>query len=158
VHFYIARLETVSSPRSEDFGDDLRAAKERDLKPLREESEELFEHDTPKTEAMESFLSLAWLSGLRAGQARMNARVAQSEPDDVRAIAVKHFEADFKELMQQSADEFNLSLPSTIGMWGLLHQAWMAGNRTCEAELMGLYLEMKTDVAAEALEWLEEES
>ena len=41
-------------------------------------------------------------------------------------------------------------------MWGFLHQAWMAGNRTCEAEMMGLFMEVKSDVAAEALKWLEE--
>ena len=32
----------------------------------------------------------------------------------------------------------------------------MVGVRTCEAELYGLYLELRGDVAEEALRWLEE--
>ncbi len=143
----------MSSPDREDFGHDLLAAKERDLKPLLEESEDL-DLDYDQGEAIEDFLNLAWFSGIRSGQAQMNARATESKAD-VRAVAVAHFEADFKGLMEQSADTLNLSLPATITMWGLLHQAWMAGNRTCEAELMGLYMEKMGDVAKEALEWLE---
>lgn len=146
----------MSSPGNEDFGSDLLAAKERDLKPLQEESEEILEIDYEQAEAMEDFLNLAWCSGIRAGRAQMQARATEDKPD-IRAIAVEHFEADFRELMEQSADALNLSLAGTIAMWSLLHQAWMSGNRTCEAELFGLYLEMKTDVAEEALEWLEGE-
>lgn len=145
----------MSSPDREDFGNDLLAAKERDLKPLLEEGEDL-ELDYAQTEALEDFLNLAWFSGIRSGQAQMNERVTQSEPD-VRAVAIHHFEADFKDLMEQSADTLNLSLPGTISMWGLLHQAWMAGNRTCKAELMGLYLETQTDITEEVRRWLEEE-
>lgn len=146
----------MSSPDREDFGNDLLTAKERDLKPLMEEGEEILELDYEQTEALEDFLTLAWFSGMRSGQAQMQARATEEKPD-IRAVAVSHFEADFKHLMEQSADTLNRSLPETIGMWGLLHQAWMAGNRTCEAELMGLYLELKSDVAEEALNWLEGE-
>jgi hypothetical protein len=146
----------VSSPDSEDFGNDLLAAKERDLKPLREESEEVLDIDYEQTELMDDFLTLAWFSGIRSGQAQMQARVTEEKPD-IRAVAIAHFEADFKNLMEQSADTLNLSLPGTITMWGLLHQAWMAGNRTCEAELMGLYLEKRADVTEEARRWLEGE-
>jgi hypothetical protein len=146
----------VPSPDSEAFGNDLLAAKERDLKPLLAEGEENLELDYEQTEAMSDFLTLAWFSGIRSGQAQMNARATEREPD-VRAVAVSHFEADFKDLMERSADVLNLSLPGTIAMWGLLHQAWVAGNRTCEAELMGLYLEMRSDVTKEALEWMEGE-
>jgi hypothetical protein len=146
----------VSSPDSEDFGNDLLAAKERDLKPLLEEIEETLELDYDQGEAMEDFLNLAWFAGIRSGQAQMNARATEENPN-VRAVAIEHFETDFKDLMEQSADLLQLSLPSTISMWALLHQAWMAGNRTCEAELMGLYLQMKSDVAEEAREWLDGE-
>jgi hypothetical protein len=146
----------VSSPDSGDFSNDLLAAKERDLKPLLSEAEEIIDLDYSGTEAMDDFLNLAWFAGVRAGQAQMNARATERDPD-VRAVAIAHFEADFKDLMERSADALNLSLQGTISMWGLLHQAWMAGNRTCEAELMGLYLELKSDVAEEALEWLEGE-
>ena len=139
---------------SEDFGRDLLAAQERDLKPLLRESGKILDLDHDQTEAVEDFLTLAWVAGLRSGQAQMKARATQSKPN-VRAVAIEHFEADFRELMEQSAEALHLGLPGTISIWELLHQAWMAGNRTCEAELMGLYLGMQSDVTAEALEWLE---
>ncbi len=144
----------MSSPNSEDFGNDLVAAKERDLKPLRAESAEVLELDCQQTEAMVELLDLAWFAGVRSGQAQMNARIRE-ENADVRAIAIERFETDLKALLEQSAELLELSLPSTIDMWTLLHQAWMAGNRTCEAEMIGLYLEMKGDVAAEAQHWLD---
>jgi hypothetical protein len=139
---------------SEDFGNDLLAAKERDLKPLREESAAMLELDWEQSETMEDFLDLAWFSGTRSGHAQMRARATEREPD-VGAVAIERLESEFKLLMDESADMLNLTVPRTINMWNYLHQAWMAGNRTCEAELMGLFVEMKTDVAEEALEWLE---
>jgi hypothetical protein len=112
--------------------------------------------DFEQTEAMEEFLDLAWSAGIRSGQAQMEARATQRKPN-IPALAIKHFEADFRELMEDSASLLNLSLPKTIDMWGILHRAWMAGNRTCEAEMMGLYLELKSDVTEEAQRWLEGE-
>jgi hypothetical protein len=141
---------------SEDFGNDLLAAKERDLRPLRDESQEVLDLDYEQTEAMEDFLDLAWSAGIRSGQAQMEARATQRQPN-IPALAIKHFEADFRELMEDSAGTLSLSLHRTVDMWGLLHRAWMAGNRTCEAEMMGLYLELKSDVTEEALRWLEGE-
>jgi hypothetical protein len=145
----------VSSPESEDFGNDLLAAKDRDLKPLLAESEGVLDLDHSQAEAMEDFLTLAWFSGFRSGQAQMKAQATEDEPD-IRAVAISHFEADFKELMERSAELLNLSVPSTISMWSLLHRAWLAGNRTCKAELMGLYLERQTDVTEEARRWLDD--
>jgi hypothetical protein len=134
---------------------DLLAAKERDLQPLLEESSEILDLDHRQTEAMEDFLNLAWFSGTRAGRDQMNARATESNPD-IEAVAVSHLESDFKGLMDQSADTLNLSVPRTINMWNYLHDAWMAGNRTCEAEMMALYLETQTDVGEEALKWLDD--
>jgi hypothetical protein len=144
----------VPSPNSEDFGDDLLAAKERDLKPLREESANQLDLDYEQAAALEDYLDLAWFSGTRSGQAQMHARATEPEPD-IPAVAVKRLESEFKVLMDESADTLNLTVPKTISMWNFLHQAWMAGNRTCETELMGLYLELTSDVAKEALNWLE---
>jgi hypothetical protein len=152
----MAKLAQMPSFDSEDFGNDLLAAKERDLKPLREESAEALELDYEQSEAMEDFLNLAWFSGTRSGHAQMRARATEREPD-IGAVAIERLKSEFKLLMDQSADMLNLTVPRTIDMWNYLHQAWMAGNRTCEAELMGLFVEMKTDVAEEALEWLEGE-
>lgn len=136
------------------MGNDLLAAKERDLKPLLDESSEILDLDYDQTEAMEDFLNLAWFSGTRSGRDQMQARATEPNPD-VQAVAVSHLESDFKGLMDQSADTLNLTVPRTISMWNYLHDAWMAGNRTCEAELMALYIELKSDVGEEALKWLE---
>lgn len=137
------------------MGRDLLAAKERDLKPLLEESTEVLELDFDQTEAMEDFLALAWFAGTHAGRDQMNARATETEPD-LEAVAVSHLESHFKSLMDQSADTLNLTVPRTISMWNYLHAAWMAGNRTCETEMMVMYLERTTDVGEEALKWLDE--
>jgi hypothetical protein len=137
------------------MGNDLLVAKERDLQPLLEESSEILGLDYEQTEAMEDFLNLAWFSGTRSGRDRMNARATQPNPD-VEAVAVSHLKSDFKGLMDQSADALNLTVSRTIYMWNYLHDAWMAGNRTCEAEMMALYLETQSDVGEEALKWLDE--
>jgi hypothetical protein len=144
----------VSPRNSEDMGRDLLAAKERDLKPLLEESSEVLELDYDQTEAMEDFLTLAWFAGTRAGREQMNARATEANPD-IEAVAVAHLETEFKGLMDQSADILNLTVPRTVSMWNYLHTAWMAGNQTCETEMMALYMELKSDVGEEALEWLE---
>ncbi|HYJ21936.1 MAG TPA: hypothetical protein VEW07_07935 [Solirubrobacterales bacterium] len=144
------------SPRdSEDMRNDLLAAKERDLRPLLEESSEILDLDYVQTEAMEDFLNLAWFSGTRSGRDQMNARATEPNPD-VEAVLVSHLKSDFKGLMDQSAETLNLTVPRTINMWNYLHDAWMAGNRTCEAEMMALYIETQSDVGEEARKWLEE--
>ncbi len=139
----------------EEFGDDLLAAKERGLAPLREECIELLGLGPDQIEAMEASLDSAWFSGLKAGHDQMEARATQRKPD-IRAVAVERLESEFKALMEEAADHLNLSLTETISMWGLLHQAWMAGNRSGEAELMALYIELNTDVAGEVRRWLEQ--
>jgi hypothetical protein len=135
--------------------DDLLAAKERDLKPLLEESAEILDLDYRQTEAMEDFLTLAWFSGTRSGRDQMQARATEPEPD-LQAVAVANLESEFKGLMDQSAEMLNLTVPRTISMWNYLHEAWMAGNRTCEAEMMALYLEHSSDVGEEARRWLQD--
>jgi len=139
------------------MGRDLLAAKERDLKPLLEESSEILDLDYSQAEAMEDFLNLAWFSGTRSGRDQMNARATQSDPN-LEAVAITNLKSEFKGLMDESASALNLTIGRTIEMWNYLHEAWMAGNRTCEAEMMALYLETQSDVSEEALEWLEEES
>ncbi len=140
---------------SEDRGNDLIAAKERDLKPLLEESAEVLQLDYGQTEAMEDFLNLAWFSGTRSGRDQMEARATQEDPD-VKSVAIERLEVDFKALMDRSADVLNLTVPRTICMWNFLHDAWMAGNRTCETEIMALYIETQSDVGEEARKWLDD--
>lgn len=138
----------------EEFGDDLLAAKERDLGPLREEGEEELGLDPEQAMAMAAFLDAAWFSGLRAGLEQMRVRATEPEPD-IGAVAMERFESEFKLVMEQAAERLNLSLTETIGMWGVLHRAWMAGNRSGETELIALYLELNSDVAGEIRRWLE---
>jgi hypothetical protein len=151
----MARLGRVPPRNGEEFGDDLLAAKERDLAPLRQECAELLDLDGDRAVAMEASLDCAWFSGLRAGHDQMKARATEPDPD-IGAVAVARLESEFKELMERAAERLNLTLAETISMWGFLHQAWMAGNRSGETELMALYLELNTDVAEEVQRWLEE--
>jgi hypothetical protein len=136
------------------MGKDLFAAKEREIKPLLEESSEILDLDYGQAEAMENFLNLAWVCGTRSGRDQMRARATECNPD-VEAVAVSHLKSDFKGLMDQAAAALNLTVLRTINMWNYLHEAWVAGNRTCEAEMMALYIELRSDVGEEAHEWLE---
>ena len=147
----------VSPRNSEDMRIDLLAAKERDLRPLLQESSASLELDREQAAAMGDFLTLAWFSGTRSGRDQMNARATESSPD-LEAVVVSHLESDFKGLMDQSAEALNLTVPETIEMWNYLHAAWMAGNRTCEVEMTALYLETQSDLGEEARRWLEESS
>jgi len=137
------------------MGRDLLAAKERDLEPLREESAHVLELDYDQTEVMEDFLDLAWFSGTRSGRDQMNARATQRNPD-VKALAISNLQTEFKGLMHESADSLNLTVIGTITMWNYLHEAWLAGTRTCETEMMAIYLETQHDVGEEASKWLQE--
>jgi hypothetical protein len=136
------------------MGRDLLAAKERDLTPLLEESSEILDLDYEQTEAMEDFLNLAWFSGTHSARDQMDARATTPNPN-VEAAVIANLKFEFKGLMDESAATLNLTIPRTIEMWNYLHDAWMAGNRTCEAEMMALYLETQSDVGEEALKWLD---
>jgi hypothetical protein len=130
------------------------AAKERDLRPLLEECVEILEFDYRQAEAMEDFLDLAWFSGTRCGRDQMEVRATKKS--SAKGTIISRLESEFRALMEQSAEALNLTVAYTITMWNYLHEAWMAGNRTCEAELMALFVEMQSDVSGEALKWLEE--
>jgi hypothetical protein len=138
-----------------DFRDDLLKAKQRDLSPLFEESFETLELDSDQERQMEIFLDEAWFGGTYTGHAQL-VGWAQMKGKEVPPPDMKLLEANFKQLMHASADALNLTLPLTIQAWGILGRAWVAGARSCKAELMGLIMESQTDVAAEALKWLEE--
>lgn len=139
-----------------DFAEDLLAAKERDLKPLVEESADSLELDYEQALEMERFLNEAWFFGSRGGHAQMRARVAARD-FNIPPVRVEEIEIEFRALMEASADVLNLSMSRTISMWRILGRAWTAGLHTCEAEVMALLIERNSDVASEALEWLEEE-
>ncbi len=145
----------MSSPHSEDFKDNLLNAKDRDLKPLLEESIDFLDLDYGQSVNMEGFLEAAWFSGTRTGHTQMYERALQGK-HNIDPSRLAEIEAAFTGLMEESADTLNLSLPRTVHMWDIIGQAWIAGARSCETELMAMFIEMKSDVAREALDWLEE--
>jgi hypothetical protein len=146
----------VSSRDSEDLGSDLLAAKQRELQPLLDESAAILEFDYEQTELMQGFLDLAWFSGSRSSRDHLEARATQ-RPPGAGPLPIARLETEFKALMEESADALNLTVSRTIRMWNYLHEAWLAGHRTCETELMALLIETRSDVGAEALKWLEDE-
>lgn len=157
MHFQMARLDRVSLPGDEnDFRNDLLSAKERDLKPLLGESADCLDLDYGQTIEMETFLNEAWFAGTRSGHAQMRERANQRRLDSA-PVGIEQIEARFKALMEESADTLNLTIALTIRMWSFLGEAWIAGTQTCEAELLATFIELRSDVAQEALEWLEEE-
>ncbi len=146
----------MSSPVSEDFERDILAAMERDLTPLVRESTDSLELDRCQLAEMRSFLVEAWFGGTRSAHAQMHERATQRR-FDVGVVGLAELEASFKGLMEDSADTRNLTLPRTIALWDILTRAWIAGTHSCEAELLAIFVEMNSDVAEEALNWLEEQ-
>jgi hypothetical protein len=144
----------VSLSGDGDFADDLLSAKDRDLKPLLEEGAESLDLDFDQLVEMERFLNEAWFFGSRSGHAQMRARVA-ARKFDIAPVRVEQIETEFRALMEASAEVLDLSTNLTLSMWGILGRAWTAGLHSCEAELMALMIERNSDVASEALEWLE---
>jgi hypothetical protein len=144
----------VSSRDGEELESDLLAARERDLKPLLEESTESLGLEGEQIEAMEDFLDLAWCSGTRTGREQVEAKMTRQKTGGDQ-IPVARLEKEFKAMMDDSAAALNLSVGATVDMWNFLHEAWLAGQRSCETELLAMFIEMQSDVSAEAQEWLD---
>jgi hypothetical protein len=138
-----------------DFRIDLLTAKERDLTPLFEESAETLDLDSDQATQMEVFLDKAWFGGTHTGHAQVMGW-AKQHGTEVPPPDVKLIEAEFKGLMEASAEALNLSLVATIAAWGILGRAWVAGVHSCRAKLMAHVVVSTTDVAGEAQRWLEE--
>jgi len=140
------------------------SAKERDLQPLIEEGSDTLELSDEKARLMGSFLEDAWFSGTRNGHAKLlNQAIRSRENPDlaergeipIEPAQLENIEAEFKAMMDASAEALNLSVLRTIKLWDFLSRAWVAGVQTYESEVMATLIERNTDVAAEALRWLE---
>jgi hypothetical protein len=139
------------------------SAKERDLRPLLEEGSEALELDQEKALLMEAFLEDAWFSGTRNGHAKLlnQAIRCREDPDCARGeipiepAQLAGIETEFKAMMEASAEALNLSLLRTVKLWDFLSRAWISGVHTYESEVMASLLERRSDVASEALRWLE---
>lgn len=145
---------SLSDDRDEELRKDLLRAKERDLKPLLEEGVRCLDLDREQALAMDGFLHEAWFGGTRSAHAQMRERTIQRR-FDIAPVGVAEIEAEFKALMEESADALNLTVGLTVRMWGFLSEAWIAGTQTCEAELMATFFELRSDVSEEAQKWLE---
>lgn len=136
-----------------DFEHDLLAAKERDLAPLLRESSTSLDFDSTQAKEMAAFLCEAWFLGANAGHAQVLARARQAKADLDRA-GVEQVEAEFKALMERSAEALELSADETISMWSVLGKAWIAGTHACESEALANFLSADSGIADEALRWL----
>lgn len=136
-----------------DFTSHFLTARQRDLEPLVRESEEALHLDPDQTLGMQAFLDRAWLSGTHACQVQLTAET----PDVAQPTSVDthRLEADFKALMDESAEALNLTVTKTVSMWNFLGRACIAGIHSCRAEITAQLFETNTDVGAEALRWLE---
>ena len=143
-------------PDHGDFESDLLSAKERDLKPLLTESEDSLGLREDQAAEMEAYLGEAWFCGAYAGRVQSVSRALEPKTPRVDRSEIERVEAEFKALMERSAEALDLTVDETITMWSLLGKAWIAGTNTCETEVIASFLEANSDVAEEALRWLEE--
>ena len=143
-------------PGNEDIAGHFLSAKDRDLEPLVRESEESLKLDCEQAVGLETFLDRAWFSGSHACHAQMLTQARECNPAFGK-LDVRLLEADFKALMDESADALNLTITETVRMWAFLGRACIAGIHSCRAELTAMLYEATSDVGEEALRWLEEE-
>jgi hypothetical protein len=122
-----------------------------------EEGADSLDLDGGQLVALERSLNEAWFFGARAGHAQgALARMAKRQAGPV-PIDLDQIEAEFKVLMEEAADALNLSVEQTLRMWDFLTRAWVAGAKSCQAELNACVIELNSDVAQEALQWLQDE-
>ncbi len=144
-------------PSNADFESHFLSAKDRDLGPLMRECEEFLDLDYEQVLGLARFLDKAWLSGTHACHEQMLAQ-ARDHSSEFGRLDVGPLEADFKALMDESADTLNLTITETFSMWDFLGRACVAGIQSCRAELTAMTIEVDSDVGEEALRWLGESS
>jgi hypothetical protein len=139
------------SERSELIQNFISAGK-RDLESLLNEAADELRLEAEQAQTVGAFMSQIWISGARSGHEQVLARVDpdRDEPD------IAGIEADFRQVMEESADALNLTLLETMDMWDFLCRAWIAGVNSSRTETIALAIEQGSDVAAEAQRWLED--
>jgi len=123
---------------SDSLSTAVQSAKERDLKPLAEESAEALDLDSRQTAELDDYLHDAWFFGIRTGHAVMvETRMGQSDPTPV----ILGMQDEFQELMERCAEALNTSVGTTIQAWNYLGRAWIAGARFWEVEIAARLIE-----------------
>ncbi|HVD40762.1 MAG TPA: hypothetical protein VNC16_07150 [Solirubrobacterales bacterium] len=129
------------------------SAKERDLKPLAEESAEKLGLDCQQLEVMESYLHDAWFFGVKTGHTVMvETKMGQTDPGPV----ILGMQDEFQELMERCGEALNTTVGATIQAWNYLGEAWVAGTRFWEVEIAARLVEAQTGGFDELLRRLEE--
>lgn len=146
----------MSSFDGSDIDAHFLTAEEVELKPLIAEAEESLALSAEGVADLETFLSEAWFSGVRAGHTQMMARATERKPP-LDPIKLEPHKEEFQDLMERCAEALNLSVPGTLAVWELLGRAWISGTRSYQAEIAARFLERESDIAREAREWLDEE-
>ncbi|HET8566344.1 MAG TPA: hypothetical protein VFL77_07705 [Solirubrobacterales bacterium] len=128
-------------------------AKEKDLKPLAEESAATLRLDRRQLDAMEASLHEAWFFGVKTGHNVMvETRTGDTDPESV----IFGMKDEFQDLMERCADALNLTVPATIAAWNYLCDAWIAGTKFWEVEIVARLIESQTGGFDEVLRRLEE--
>jgi len=128
------------------------SAKERDLKPLAEESAAKLGLDCRQLEVMEGYLHDAWFFGIRTGHTVMvETKMGQTDPTPV----ILGMQDEFQELMERCGEALNTTVSGTIQAWNYLGEAWIAGARFWEVEITARLIESRSGGFDEALRRLE---
>jgi len=131
----------------------VQSAKEKDLRPLLEESAESLDLDGQQLREMEDYLHAAWFFGIRTGHAVMlQTKMGESDPTPV----IHGMQSEFQELMESCAEALNTTVGATIQAWDYLGRAWVAGAKFWEVEIAARLIEFQTGGFDEALRRLED--
>jgi hypothetical protein len=114
------------------------SAKEKDLRPLAEESAESLGLDSRQMAEMESYLHDAWFFGIRTGHTVMvETKMGQTDATPV----ILGMQDEFQELMERCAEALNTTVGGTIQAWNYLGEAWIAGAKFWEIEIAARLIE-----------------
>lgn len=119
----------------------VQTAKERDLKPLLEESAEALELDSRQVAVMAIGLHDAWFFGIKTGH-RVTVETKMGESDPMPVIL--SMQDEFQDVMERCAEGLNLTVGATIAAWKYLGQAWIAGTKFWEVEIAARLIEHQT--------------
>lgn len=129
------------------------SAEKRDLEPLAEESSEKLGLDSRQLAEMESYLHDAWFFGIRTGHTVMvETKMGESDPGPV----ILGMQDEFQELMERCGEALNTTVSATIQAWNYLGQAWIAGAKFWEVEIVARLIESRSGNFEESLHRLDE--
>lgn len=141
------------SSGSDSLSTAVESAKERDLKPLVEESVRSLDLSKDQLATIEAYLDEAWFFGVRTGHAVMlETKMGQADP----APVILEMQDEFQELMERLGEALNATVGATIAAWNYLGRAWIAGARFWEVEISARLIERHTGGLEEMLRRLEE--